>query len=152
MKNAAIIVAAVVVLAGGFLVAKNNSEESREASAPASAPAGAVVPATVGPAAAPEAAAPPEPAPAASKVPVVRVVDGKPRGGVQTLKFDRGDRVRFTVASDSAGEIHVHGFDLTEDVEAGGEVVFDFTARADGRYEVELEELGVAIAELQIDP
>lgn len=87
-----------------------------------------------------------------AEVPTIVVRDGEPVGGVQTLEFDAGEDVRFRVSSDAAEEIHVHGYDIAKDVPAGGTIEFDFPAELEGIYEAELEELGVQIAELRINP
>jgi hypothetical protein len=89
----------------------------------------------------------PEPA-----VPTVRVVNGQPQGGVRKLDFQKGGEVRFRVVSDTADEIHVHGYDLMKDVAKGGSVSFRFPASIDGRFVVELEGRGVQIAELDVQP
>lgn len=86
------------------------------------------------------------------EVPTIEVRDGEPVGGVQTLEFSAGEEVRFQVSSDAAEEIHVHGYDIAKDVPAGGTIEFDFPAELEGIYEAELEELGVQIAELRINP
>jgi hypothetical protein len=85
-------------------------------------------------------------------VPTIVIRDGEPVGGIEELEYSAGDEVRFRVSSDAAEEIHVHGFDLAKDVAAGGTVEFAFPADLEGIYEVELEQLGVQIAELQINP
>lgn len=86
--------------------------------------------------------------------PVATVVvrDGEPVGGVQELEFGAGDTVRFKVRSDVADEIHVHGYDLSEGVTAGGSASFAFPADIEGIFEVELEERGTPIAELRVVP
>jgi hypothetical protein len=86
------------------------------------------------------------------EVQTVRVVDGKPQGGVKTLSFKKDDQVRFKVRSDTADEIHVHGYDLKKDVAAGGSVQFSFKGDIEGRFEVELENAGVQIANLEVTP
>lgn len=86
------------------------------------------------------------------EVPTIEVRDGEPVGGVQTLEFDAGEEIRFRVTSDAAEEIHVHGYDIAKDVPAGGTIEFDFPAELEGIYEAELEQLGVQIAELRINP
>lgn len=91
-------------------------------------------------------------APAEPAVPTVRVVDAKPQGGVKKLDFDKGDQIRFKVVSDTADEIHVHGYDLMKDVEKGGSVSFSFKGSIDGRFVVELEDHGEQIAELDVAP
>jgi hypothetical protein len=90
--------------------------------------------------------------PSAPAVRTVRVVNGQPQGGVRRLKYKKGDRVQFKVQSDVADEIHVHGYDLMKDVTAGGSVSFSFTANLEGRFEIELENAGTQIAELEVDP
>jgi hypothetical protein len=82
----------------------------------------------------------------------VTVVDGKPEGGVKTITYKKGDTVDLTVKSDTADEIHIHGYDLMKDVEKGGSVHFTFPASIDGKFVVELEDAGEQIASLQVEP
>jgi hypothetical protein len=89
---------------------------------------------------------------AAPAVPTIRVVGGRPQGGVRTLSFERGERIRFRVRSDAADEVHVHGYDVTEAVPAGGTVLLSFEATIEGRFEVELHEAGSQLAELDVAP
>jgi hypothetical protein len=84
--------------------------------------------------------------------PTVHVVNAKPQGGVQKLSFKKGGTVRFRVVSDTADEIHVHGYDVHKDVAKGGTVTFDFPARIEGRFVVELEAKGQQIAQLDVTP
>jgi hypothetical protein len=86
------------------------------------------------------------------EVPTIEVRDGEPVGGVQTLESSAGEEIRFRVSSDAAEEIHIHGYDIAKEVPAGGTIEFDFPAELEGIYEAELEELGVQIAELRINP
>jgi mannitol-specific phosphotransferase system IIBC component len=83
---------------------------------------------------------------------VVTVVDAKPQGGVQQLKFTKGDTIKFTVKSDTADEIHFHGYDVHQDVKAGGQVTFSVPATIEGRFIVELEDHKTQIAEVEVDP
>jgi hypothetical protein len=80
------------------------------------------------------------------------VKNGEPVGGVQELEYSAGEEARFTVDSDVADEVHVHGYDLMKDVPAGGSVSFSFPAEIEGIFEVELEERGEQIAELRVNP
>jgi hypothetical protein len=82
----------------------------------------------------------------------VTVVNGQPQGGVKTVTFKKGDQAVLKVNSDTADEIHVHGYDLKKDVEKGGSVTFSFKATIDGRFEVELENAGTQIANLEVTP
>jgi hypothetical protein len=85
-------------------------------------------------------------------VPTVVVRDGEPVGGIEELEYSAGDQVSFRVESDVADEVHVHGYDLMEDVPAGGSVSFDFPAEIEGIFEVELEGRKEQIAELRVNP
>jgi hypothetical protein len=73
-------------------------------------------------------------------------------GGVQKITVKKGGRVRFKVVSDTADEIHVHGYDFHKDVTAGGSVSFDFPAKIDGVFVIELEKRSEQIASLQVNP
>jgi hypothetical protein len=87
------------------------------------------------------------------KVPVI-VVDksGKPVGGIRELTYNEGERVRFEVKSAVSDEVHVHGYDIMKDVEAGGTIGFDFPANLESVFEVELEGRGEQIVELTVNP
>lgn len=87
-----------------------------------------------------------------SSVPTFVVRNGEPVGGVEELEYSAGDQIRFKVESDVADEVHVHGYDLMEDVPAGGSVSFDFPAEIEGIFEVELEGRKEQIAELRVNP
>jgi len=82
----------------------------------------------------------------------INVVNGQPQGGVKTVSFKKNDQVVLKVNSDTADEIHVHGYDLKKDVEKGGSVTFTFKATIEGRFEVELENAGTQIANLEVTP
>ena len=71
---------------------------------------------------------------------------------MRDLTYIKADRIRFQVDSDVSDEVHVHGYDISEDVEAGGSVRFDFPASLEGIFEVELEDHSEQIAELRVNP
>ena len=90
---------------------------------------------------------------ASASVPTIVVENGEPVGGIAELEFSAGEEVRFKVEGDEAEEIHLHGYDLMEDIPAGGGTVeFDFPAEIEGIFEAELEGQGVQILELQVNP
>ena len=82
----------------------------------------------------------------------VTVVNGEGEGGIKTITYKKGDTVDLTVKSDTADEIHIHGYDLHKDVTKGGSVHFTFPAKLDGKFVVELENAGQQIASLQVQP
>jgi hypothetical protein len=80
----------------------------------------------------------------------IYIVNGKPKGGVQTITYNKGQQVEFTVVSDVADEIHVHGFNLKKDVPKNGSVTFSFPASDQGGHVIELEHRGEQIANLEV--
>jgi hypothetical protein len=132
---ALVAIAATVAL---FVVLRDDDE-------PEPAPA----PVTEEPASGPpdEPAEPPEP-----EAEEIVVRDGEPVGGIAELEFRRGDRVRFAVRSDADDELHVHGYEIYRDIEAGGRTRVEFRAEFDGVFEVELHDAGHDIAWITIRP
>src|SRR2546423_3317239 len=90
------------------------------------------------------------PAAPAAKVIVVR--NAKPVGGVQDITVKKGGQVRFSVQSDSAQEIHVHGYDFHKNVPKNGSVSFSFPAKIDGGFVIELEGPGEEIVAVKVQP
>jgi New glue family protein len=82
----------------------------------------------------------------------VRVVGGVPKGGIVRKSVKQGDRVVLVVTSDVADEVHLHGYDISRNVRAGGTARIRFRAKVPGRFEVELEQRGVQIADLTVAP
>jgi hypothetical protein len=66
------------------------------------------------------------------------------------VRVDLGQKVRVQVEADRAEEVHVHGYDLKGDVAPGKPAIIDFTANVPGVFEVELEESGLKLFELQV--
>lgn len=82
----------------------------------------------------------------------VNVRGGSPAGGIQRLTVRQGERVRVRVTSDASDHVHVHGYDLFGDVAPGSPATIQFRANFTGRFEIELEDRGTPIAELEVRP
>ena len=80
----------------------------------------------------------------------IRVVGGRPQGGIARPSVRRNTRVVLIVRSDIADEVHLHGYDISRDVSAGGTARIAFVAKIPGRFEVELENIGAQLAELTV--
>lgn len=145
----AIIALAAVGLVLAFFAARGSDESDDP---PAQTAATQVGPADDGGATAPAEPATTTTTPAEPEVPLVRVVAGKPQGGVQELDFEEGERIRFRVRSDVADHVHVHGYDVLKDLVPGKTATFSFEGKLTGRFEVELEDRGVEIASLRVSP
>lgn len=84
---------------------------------------------------------------------------GQAVGGSQDISATQGDHLTVTLHSDVPAELHVHGYELEKDIDAGGTGSISFTADATGEFEVEAhhlvhgeEETGVELANLQVNP
>jgi FtsP/CotA-like multicopper oxidase with cupredoxin domain len=143
-----ILAATVVVLILAFVLLRPGGDDGGSTAPSGSSGATTAAPSASAPATSTSSAE----APAQPAVKTIRVVNGEPQGGVQTLSYHKGDRVRLRVVSDVADEIHVHGYDLKKDVPKGGSVEFSFPATIEGVFEVELENAGVQIANLEVRP
>jgi hypothetical protein len=87
---------------------------------------------------------------ASAAVFTVEVKGGKPVGGIVHAQVKQGTKVALVVHSEVADEVHVHGYDLHEDVAAGGSARIAFMADIAGIFEVELESRKLQIASLEV--
>jgi cytoskeletal protein RodZ len=118
------------------------STESSSAPAASSAPASS--PAASSPAAS-------SPSPSASVVTIsAAVANGKVTPATQQYDVPVGSTVHFTVTSDVADEVHLHGYDIEKKVAAGGTVVFDFVADQTGVFEVETHTTNLTLFKLSV--
>lgn len=154
-----VIVGVVVVGAIGFVFAKALSGDS-STPPPTSATAAPAVVATGGAGGGSTsaagsrtgAAATPPARRAEAAIPQVIVRDLEPVGGVKELVFRKGDMIRFTVSSDQPEEVHLHGYDVADDVAPDRPATFVLPASIEGIFEVELERSGVEIASITVEP
>jgi len=138
----AVLAAVIVVAIGGFVLASSGDDDSGTTGTTETT--GASTATTTTTTTTSEPAGPP--------AFTINVVGGKPEGGVQKINVNKGDQLRLVVHSDTADEIHIHGYDLHKDVEAGGTVRFAFKANIDGGFEIELEDAKAQLAELTVQP
>lgn len=147
----AILAAAVIALVAAFFIARGSEEDSGAppATVTVTTPATGGQDGTTTTAGTRTATTPARTAP---EIPVVRTRGGAPVGDVKTLKFKRGERIRFRVTSDVAEEVHVHGYDISRQVPAGGSVTLSFDGDIDGEFEVELHGSHRQIATIEVRP
>jgi hypothetical protein len=91
-----------------------------------------------------------------------------PEGGPQDRVFDvsiedgemspekisvhQGDTVTLRASTDEPTELHVHGYDVEQEVKADGAAEFDFEANLTGRFEIEDHESEKDLGVLQVRP
>ena len=93
----------------------------------------------------------PPPPPGPTEIRIV-VVDGVPKGGIVREKVEKNDRIVLIVRSDVSDHVHLHGYDIMRDVAPGEPARLPFKATIPGRFEVELEDRGVQIADITVTP
>lgn len=91
----------------------------------------------------------PPPPPGPTEIRIV-IVDGAPKGGIVREEVQKNDRVVLIVRSDVSDHIHLHGYDIMRDVAPGEPARLPFKATIPGRFEVELEDRGVQIADITV--
>ena len=131
-----IAVVAVILLAGG-----GDETDKASKSAPTATPT-ATATASDGEETAPRRRRPPTPKPP----PLLQA------GKVKTLTYDQGETVRFRVVSDTAEEVHVHGYDIKKDLEPNKTETVSFKATITGIFEIEFEGSATQIGELKVEP
>ena len=90
--------------------------------------------------------------PAEETTPVeIAVRDGEV-SGPERVELARGQQFVLVVQSDVADEVHVHGYDLMEDVAPGRPARFSFRVDDAGRFDVELEQRHQPLTELVVSP
>ena len=148
-RNLGLAAAVVVVAVGGFLLLRPQDDE------PAGSPAATTMSHTHMSTGTTTGATATTMTTAMSDMPAatrIALKDGQVVGGMKKIEVSKGDRVRLVVASDAAGAVHVHGYDLVRQAGPGAPARFDFTADIDGRLEVEAHATDTQIAELTVNP
>lgn len=113
-------------------------------------PNGEASPTTSAPGAEPS---PTTPAPTPSlRTITVSVEGGATANTDRTETVRRGERIRIEVTADVTDEVHVHTYDVLADVAPGRPAVLELTADIPGVHEVELEESGLGLFDLRVEP
>jgi hypothetical protein len=71
-----------------------------------------------------------------------------PKPGIHRVR--KGQTVRITVTSDTADELHVHGYEKTATLEPGKPATVEFVAHLTGRFEVETHESAKQLFQLEV--
>ena len=130
---------AVAVLVGLFYGLRG----TRQAEAPAQV---ALVTAAESPAQ-PVAPAPPKP-----QVFELIVSKGKLVSGPSVIQVREGDDVQLQITSDSADELHMHGYDLHLSLKPNTPATLAFKAEHSGRFDFELHHAHAELGTLEVQP
>jgi hypothetical protein len=80
----------------------------------------------------------------------VSIGDGRVSGDTGRVPVVLGETVTLVVTSDTADEVHVHGYDLSTPVAADRPATLTVTADVPGVFGVELHEAGTVLLSLQV--
>ncbi len=85
---------------------------------------------------------------------VIRITfrGGRVVGGIKRVQIKQGRRAVLVVSADVSDHVHLHGYNRFADVAPGRPARLRFAATAPGRFEAELEDLGIQILDLQVRP
>ena len=147
MNRLLIAAAGIVVAVVLFLVLRPGGDDSTSPPPPPNPP---TTPTTVSTQPAPPPTTP-KPAAVVVQVPIV-VRGGKPVGGIRRVTVPKNRVVVLFVRSDVPDEVHLHGYDIMRDVAPGSPVRLRFKATIPGRFEAELEDAGLQIADITVRP
>jgi FtsP/CotA-like multicopper oxidase with cupredoxin domain len=131
-----LIAGAIVVLVAAFLLIRPTEEKKNPK--PASRPAGTTT-----------AGSTPQAKP---KPPEVSIRNGKPAGGVKTIEFTSGETARIDIKSNTPGEVHLHGYDIEQEVKPGETTVLRFKANIEGIFALEDHASDAELAKVRVNP
>lgn len=92
--------------------------------------------------------------PPAPPVPTIRIQGGALAGDVEQIDVKTGGTVRFRVVADQPWDLHIHGYDVEDEIVPGAPLEVSFPADIEGAFEAEVH--GGAgefpIAEINVSP
>ena len=141
--------AALAVLAATLLTACGGSSDTTTAQTTTAA-----APATTTTTTAPATTAPATTTSAAATTKRISIVieEGQIKGGRPAeVTVGKGTKVVLEVIADVSDEVHLHGYDLHDDVAPGAPARIAFTASIPGRFEAELESRSYTILHLTVE-
>lgn len=148
-RKVALIAASLGLLVSLFLALRPQADDPAGTTANATTTA----PATTAPVTTVPSTTTPQPTePEAATTVRIAVEGGQPVGGIRRETVERDTPVELVVTADVSDHVHLHGYDLMADVALGAPARLTFVAEIPGRFEIELEELGVQLAELTVEP
>jgi hypothetical protein len=68
------------------------------------------------------------------------------------LSVNQNDTITINIASDTDGEVHVHGYDIPFDTKAGQVVSHTFKAVNSGKFDIEWESTSTPLGDLIVNP
>ena len=86
----------------------------------------------------------------AAKQIVITITHGKASGDTGRVPVKVNSHVTIQVTSDTADEVHLHGYDIEKELQPGKPTTLSFVADQTGIFEVELHKANTVILHLQV--
>jgi hypothetical protein len=147
-RIAAVIALIAVAVAAFVVLQPSDDDNDKAATTPATTTSAATTPSATTPATTTTTTT----TTTAPPVPTIRVAGGQPVGGVKSITVKEGDRIRFRVVDDKAEHVHLHGYDIEKEVGPGNPARYSVPATIPGVFEIEIEDTGVQIGKLTVEP
>jgi hypothetical protein len=80
------------------------------------------------------------------------IKSGRPVGGPKLLQVHEGEQVTLNIQSDSADELHLHGYDLHAHITPEQTASLQFNANRTGRFGLELHKAHTELGALEVYP
>lgn len=91
-------------------------------------------------------------APAATREFNLQIVGGELTPRLEKLTAYEGQNLVFKVTSDTADELHIHGYDQSLELQPNEAAELEFKADKTGRFEVELHKADLQLTALEVQP
>ena len=127
-----LVVAAIVVVVVAFVIASPGGDDEGDTAARTTPASETQTGTGTGTETETQAPAPPKP-----ELARIRIRGGKAAGGPAEIEAEKGDTVVIVVSSDAPDEIHLHGYDIEEQVAPGQPARLRFKASLEGEFEIE---------------
>jgi hypothetical protein len=147
MNRLLIVAAGIAVAAVLFVVFRPDDDDDSASPPPPPVPPTTLTTVSTQPPPPPSTPRPP----GIARVPIT-IRGGRPVGGIRRVTVAKNRRVVLVVRSDVADHVHLHGYDVMRDVAPGAPGRLEFRATIPGRFEVELEDRGLQIADITVKP
>ena len=80
----------------------------------------------------------------------VSVTDGRVKPSPRRIEVEKDSQVRLLVTSDVDDELHVHGYEIEAELEAGRPTTVEFAADQNGLFGVETHESELELLQLEV--
>lgn len=86
------------------------------------------------------------------KIYELQIQNKKLVAGSEIITVKEGDQVNLRITADTPDEFHIHGYDESVILQKDVPATLTFVANLTGRFEFELEEMGLTLGAIEVQP